>query len=55
MWEWLAKDFLVKGTVGDLLVIFLGGLFVGVLMTVMTYEFLGLKKLLQKKREGGEK
>lgn len=55
IWEWLAKEFLVKGTVGDLVVIFFCGLIVGVFAIIAVFNIVKLKKQLQGKKKGDEK
>lgn len=51
MWDWLAKDFLVKGTVGDLIIMVFMGFVAGVFATVAVYNIIKLKKQLQEKNK----
>lgn len=53
IWEKLAKEFLVTGTVGDLICIAFGGFLVGVFLTTAFFQICKLKK--QEKKKIGDK
>ncbi len=55
IWEKLAKEFLVTGTVGDLICIAFGGFLVGVAMTTLTFCIIQLIKRLKNKERSKEK
>lgn len=55
IWEWLAKEFLVKGTVGDLMIMLLACFVLGILMTILTFFVMKLQKELKGKSKEDEK
>ncbi len=55
IWEKLAQEFVVKGTVGDLIVMMFAAFIVGVFCTILVFYLWILKRQLKEKKKVGDK